>query len=62
MTNREAALRFTDEKEPLTVGVLYDVSRPTLLDQMKEIEPRARGDCNPPTRVEIFATFRRRAA
>jgi 2-oxoglutarate ferredoxin oxidoreductase subunit beta len=58
ITNREAALRFTDEKEALTVGVLYDVSRPTLLDQMKEIERRARGDGNPPAMREILTTFR----
>jgi len=62
ITNREAALRFTDEKEALTVGVLYDVSRPTLLDQMKEIERRARGDRKPPTFDEIVARFRPPAA
>jgi 2-oxoglutarate/2-oxoacid ferredoxin oxidoreductase subunit beta len=55
--SRESALRFTDENEHLTVGVLYDVSRPTLLDQMAEIARRARGDRKPPTREEILATF-----
>ncbi len=58
VTNREAALRFTDEKDSLTVGVLYDITRPTLLDHMKDIERSARGDRNPPTIDEILATFR----
>jgi hypothetical protein len=42
--------------------VLYDVSRPTLIDQMKEIERRARGDRKPPIFDEILATFRPWAA
>jgi hypothetical protein len=58
----QAALRFTDEKDSVTVGVLHEVSRPTLLDQMKEIERRARGDRNPPTFAEIVATCRPPAA
>jgi 2-oxoglutarate/2-oxoacid ferredoxin oxidoreductase subunit beta len=57
VTNREAALRFTDEPDEMTVGVLYDVSRPTLVDQMSEIERRAKGDRKPPTREDILATF-----
>lgn len=40
-TSREAALRFTDETDHLTVGVLYDVARPTLVAQMAEIAMRA---------------------
>ena len=53
--SRESALRFTDENEHLSV--LYDVNRPTLLDQMAKIARRARGDRTPPTREEILATF-----
>ena len=58
VTNREAALRFTDEAEPLTVGVLYAVARPTLVDRMTDIANRARGDKKPPTREEFLASFR----
>ena len=57
VTSREIALRFTDEKDTLTVGVLYEVDRPSLLDHMKEIERRASNDRKPPTREEILATF-----
>jgi 2-oxoglutarate ferredoxin oxidoreductase subunit beta len=62
VTSREAALRFTDEREHLTVGVLYDVSRPTLVDQMAEIARRARGDRKPPTREDILMKFQPPAA
>ncbi|MGZ7080648.1 MAG: 2-oxoacid:ferredoxin oxidoreductase subunit beta [Thermoanaerobaculia bacterium] len=39
--SREAAMRFTDEKDVMTVGVLYDVARPTLVGQMAGIAQRA---------------------
>jgi 2-oxoglutarate ferredoxin oxidoreductase subunit beta len=58
VTSRETALRFTDEKESLTVGVLYDVNRPTMIDQMKEIERRARAESSPPAFEQIIATFK----
>jgi 2-oxoglutarate ferredoxin oxidoreductase subunit beta len=58
VTSRETALRFTDEKDVLTVGVLYNVVRPTLLDQMKEIERRALGDKKPPTVDDLLAAFK----
>ena len=57
VTNREAALRFTDEHEHLTTGVLYDVTRPTLIDELAAIELRARGDGPPPTRDEFLRAF-----
>ena len=42
-TDREAALRFTNEaSDVLTVGVLYDVRRPSLIEGMAGIENRAR--------------------
>jgi 2-oxoglutarate ferredoxin oxidoreductase subunit beta len=41
-TSREAALRFTNEGDELTTGVLYEVKRPTLLDELAEIEHVAR--------------------
>ena len=43
VTNREAALRLTDEPEIVTTGVLYDVARPTLLEELALVEDRARG-------------------
>jgi 2-oxoglutarate/2-oxoacid ferredoxin oxidoreductase subunit beta len=56
--NREAALRLTDEHDQLTTGVLYEIQRPTLLDELAEIERRARGKTAPPTRSSILAAFR----
>jgi 2-oxoglutarate ferredoxin oxidoreductase subunit beta len=56
--NREAALRFTDEEDHLTTGVLYDVARPTLLDELTAIELHARGDAAAPTRGEFLRAFR----
>lgn len=58
VTNREAALRFTNEEEHLTTGVLYDVTRSTLLDELATIELHARGDAAPPTRGEFLRAFR----
>jgi 2-oxoglutarate/2-oxoacid ferredoxin oxidoreductase subunit beta len=58
VTNREAALRFTNEEDHLTTGVLYDVARPTLLDELGAIEFHARGDAPPPTRGEFLRAFR----
>jgi len=57
VTNREAATRFTDEGDELTVGVLYDVMRPTLVDQLAEIERRARGDRKQVSRDSFLARF-----
>ena len=57
VTNREAALRFTDEHEHLTTGVLYDVTRPTLIEELAAIELRARGDAPPPTRDQFLRAF-----
>ena len=57
VTDSEAALRFTNEKTDLTVGVLYDVARPTLLDQLAGIENNARANRKPPTRESFLAQF-----
>lgn len=57
VTSREAALRFTEESEHLTVGVLYDVTRSTLVEQQAWIEGRARGTPKPATREEFLAAF-----
>jgi 2-oxoglutarate ferredoxin oxidoreductase subunit beta len=56
-TDRTAALRFTSEPEHLTTGVLYDIQRPTLIDEMMEIRDRAIGQAPPPGREEILRVF-----
>ncbi|HEV8660261.1 MAG TPA: 2-oxoacid:ferredoxin oxidoreductase subunit beta, partial [Thermoanaerobaculia bacterium] len=56
-SSREAALRFTGETDHLTVGVLYEVARPTLVEQMAEIERRARGEGKPPAREDFLSQF-----
>jgi 2-oxoglutarate ferredoxin oxidoreductase subunit beta len=53
----ESALRLCSEKETMTIGVLYDVARPTLLGEMMSIRWRAQGDVAPPTRSEMLRTF-----
>jgi 2-oxoglutarate ferredoxin oxidoreductase subunit beta len=58
VTNIEAARKFCDEGEALTVGVLYDVARPSLLDELAEIERRARAT-GP---VDFLKAFRPAAA
>ncbi len=40
-TNRQAALRYTREKDVLTTGVLYEVAEPSLLDRMDEVRKKA---------------------
>jgi 2-oxoglutarate ferredoxin oxidoreductase subunit beta len=58
VTNREAALRFTDESDALTTGVLYEVVRPTLVENLADISRRAIGALNrPPTREDILGAF-----
>lgn len=57
VTSRDAALRFTDEPEQITTGVLYEVNRPTLLDELADIERRARGEKPLATRSEFLGAF-----
>jgi 2-oxoglutarate ferredoxin oxidoreductase subunit beta len=40
-TSRQAALRYTREKDVLTTGVLYDVEEPSLLDRLEDVRRRA---------------------
>lgn len=61
-SSREAAMRFCDEDDVLTVGVLYNVNRPTLLDELVDIERRARGDGGIPKRDDFLRSFRTTAA
>ena len=57
VTDRNAAMRFTSENEHLTTGVLYDIQRPTLIDEMMQIRDKAIGQAPPPGREEILRVF-----
>ena len=57
-SSQEQALRFTREgSEKLTVGVLYESIRPSMLDEVAEVQHRALGDALPPTREAILQSF-----
>lgn len=56
-TNSVAALRLCGESEHLTVGVLYDVERPTLVSEMMSIRWRAQGESLPPSRHDMLHAF-----
>jgi 2-oxoglutarate ferredoxin oxidoreductase subunit beta len=56
-THREAALRFTNERDVMTVGLLYENSQPSLLDEIAGLKERAIGDAPPPTREMILRAF-----
>lgn len=56
-TDREAALRFTDETDQVTTGVLYEVTRPTLMDELASIEFQARAKDPAPTREKFLRMF-----
>jgi 2-oxoglutarate/2-oxoacid ferredoxin oxidoreductase subunit beta len=60
-SSREAALRFTGETDVVSTGILYEVQRPTLVDEMLEIRWKAQGDKQPPTRKDILRGFMPRA-
>jgi len=55
--DREAALRFCNEHEHLTVGVLLESPRPSLVDEMMSIRWKAQGEAAPPTREDILNAF-----
>jgi len=57
-TDREAAMRFTNESDDrLTVGVLFSSPRASLLDEMIDMRERASGVAMPPGREEILRVF-----
>ena len=41
----------------VTTGVLYEVSHPTLVDEILEIRWKAQGDKQPPTRKDLLKAF-----
>jgi 2-oxoglutarate ferredoxin oxidoreductase subunit beta len=56
-TNRDASLAFTNEADVVTTGVLYEVVRPTLVDEMMIIRWKAQGESQPPGRGELLKAF-----
>lgn len=56
--NSEAALRLCNEHAVMTTGILYEVNRPTLVDELVSIENRARGAVAPPSRDDFLRPFR----
>jgi len=55
--SREAAMRYTNEQDIVTTGVLYAIERPTLVDEMLEVRWKAQGDRQPPTRTDLLKAF-----
>jgi len=57
-TSRAAALQFTRETEIMSLGVLYEVKAPSLIDRLAEIQVRARASrTKEPTTDEIVRSF-----
>ena len=56
-TSVASALKFTNEKDVLSVGVLYEVQRPTLVDEMDEVRGKAAERGAPPRREDLLRTF-----
>jgi 2-oxoglutarate/2-oxoacid ferredoxin oxidoreductase subunit beta len=56
-SNREAALRFTNEQGAVTVGRLYENKQPTLVDEMLDIRWKAQGEKQPPTKSDMLRQF-----
>ena len=57
-TSLEAAMRLTSEPEFLTAGVLYEIHKPTLVDEMAAIREKALPfDVFPPTRETVLRAF-----
>jgi 2-oxoglutarate/2-oxoacid ferredoxin oxidoreductase subunit beta len=56
-TSRGAALEYTRETDVLSVGVLYEVERPSLLDGIKSVQEQARGQGPEPTTRDMLRSF-----
>ncbi|HEU4522786.1 MAG TPA: 2-oxoacid:ferredoxin oxidoreductase subunit beta [Thermoanaerobaculia bacterium] len=54
-SNRESALRFTNEEGVVTTGVLYAIQHPTLIDEMTEIAGKASARAS--ARADMLAAF-----
>ncbi len=55
-TSRAEALKYTREKDVMSLGVLYEVQQPSLTDRLGDLKKRARKD-PPPTTQDIVKTF-----
>ncbi|MGE5344398.1 MAG: 2-oxoacid:ferredoxin oxidoreductase subunit beta, partial [Acidithiobacillales bacterium] len=55
-TSRVEAMKYTREKDVMTLGVLYDIQQPSLTDRLGDLKKRAKRD-TPPTTQEILKTF-----
>ncbi|HKD11192.1 MAG TPA: thiamine pyrophosphate-dependent enzyme, partial [Thermoanaerobaculia bacterium] len=56
--SREAALRYTREKDVLTVGLLYEVKEPSLLDRIEDVRRKAQKGGAVTEISEILGVFR----
>lgn len=56
-TSIASALRFTNERDVLSTGVLYEVERPTLVDEMKDIQGKAAQRGAAPRREDLLRAF-----
>ncbi len=56
-TSRAAALAYTREKDVLSVGVLYEVEQPTLIDRMNGLKTAALAGKPAPTMKQIKESF-----
>lgn len=48
---------MSQDHESVTAGMLYEISRPTLVDEMAAIRERAVAGVPPPTREMLLQTF-----
>ncbi len=57
-SSRAAALAFTRETDVMSLGVLYEVKAPSLIDRLEDVKVRARtGRAKEPTTDEIVRSF-----
>ena len=55
-SSRAEAIKYTREKDVMTLGVLYEVQLPSLTDRLGDLKKRAKKD-PPPTTQDIVRTF-----
>jgi len=55
-TSRAEALKYTREKDVMSLGVLYEIHLPSLTDRLGDLKKRAKKD-PPPTTQDIVRTF-----
>lgn len=56
-SDRAAALRYTREQDVVTTGVLFEVTHPSLLDELRQIQQTAQSRSTVRTPADIFRTF-----